>query len=862
MRKYFLFSIFFIIVITSFSLFYLSFYGIKTNKFNDLIDKKIKEIEPRFSLKLNDVFLKINIKDKSLKINTIDPKIYIENYYIDLSDVNINLDIIKYINKSNSIKKIQINSKENSIKNITDFINAYKFNMPLFIVYNQIKSGSVKAMVNLYPSGSEKNNFKYVVIGKVKNTNINIFNKNKIDNLNFNFHVKDEKLELKNINLIYEDIVLESKKVSITKQNEIFNIEGNFKNQKTLINPEFIFKFANLKTDILDKKKILIESDNNFSFKINKDRKIKNLIYNSKLNFDEVFINKKYQDLIFLKNGIIDTKYTDKNLEIDIDSDYYFLKDKYNNKSVNNNLSIKLKKLNGKELKIESNIKNEKVKLSSKDIFKYFNINQNLVKEQDILLGTSSKIKFILSKNNKIKNLNINSIIDFDKIKIDYISKRLNEIIPDYNNKVFLLSDNLELNYSKNKLQVKGKGKYSLKDKFDDFEINFTKNKDNINFNSIIELTTSPVEIRAIDYKKGKNIKSIVNIEGTYNKNKTIKLKNINLLENNNKMEIKNLNISKNNKIKDISQLELNYLNTNKNINNLKISKKKNKYKLTSNNLDGNDLVKNLLKGDSRSSFLKIFNNLNSEIDLNLDKLAIDDQSNLNKVRGKIIVKNNIIHSAKIEAKLNKRNKFLLNIKTTPKQEKITNLYIEKPSPFIKNYKFIKGFEEGSLSYDSIEKNGLSKSKLKIYDFKVKEVPILAKLLTLASLQGIADLLTGEGIRFDELDMDYESTKTYTTVKELYVIGPAISILMNGYIEKDKLTSLKGTLVPATTINKTISKIPLVGNILVGKKVGEGVFGVSFKIKGHPKKLKTTVNPIKTLTPRFITRTIEKLKKN
>ena len=59
-----------------------------------------------------------------------------------------------------------------------------------------------------------------------------------------------------------------------------------------------------------------------------------------------------------------------------------------------------------------------------------------------------------------------------------------------------------------------------------------------------------------------------------------------------------------------------------------------------------------------------------------------------------------------------------------------------------------------------------------------------------------------------------------------------------------------------------ISKIPLLGNILVGKKVGEGIFGVSFKIKGPPKKLKTTVNPIKTLTPRFITRTVEKLKKD
>jgi len=48
---------------------------------------------------------------------------------------------------------------------------------------------------------------------------------------------------------------------------------------------------------------------------------------------------------------------------------------------------------------------------------------------------------------------------------------------------------------------------------------------------------------------------------------------------------------------------------------------------------------------------------------------------------------------------------------------------------------------------------------------------------------------------------------------------------------------------------------------LVGKKTGEGVVGVSFKMKGPPKDIKTTVNPIKTLAPRFIVRAVEKMKK-
>ena len=110
--------------------------------------------------------------------------------------------------------------------------------------------------------------------------------------------------------------------------------------------------------------------------------------------------------------------------------------------------------------------------------------------------------------------------------------------------------------------------------------------------------------------------------------------------------------------------------------------------------------------------------------------------------------------------------------------------------------------------------------------------------------------------------MDFKTKNNLTEIDELYALGQAISLMMEGYIEKDRVTSLRGTLVPATTINKTISKIPLLGNILVGSKTGEGVFGVSFKIKGPPNDLKSSVNPIKTLTPRFITRTLEIIKGN
>ena len=134
--------------------------------------------------------------------------------------------------------------------------------------------------------------------------------------------------------------------------------------------------------------------------------------------------------------------------------------------------------------------------------------------------------------------------------------------------------------------------------------------------------------------------------------------------------------------------------------------------------------------------------------------------------------------------------------------------------------------------------------------------------MTLADFKGLTDALKGEGISFDTLVIKYTTDSKVMRIQEIFMIGPSISILIEGYVEKQSwLISLRGTLVPAKTLNAMLSKIPLVGNILVGKKDGEGLFGVSFKIKGLKDNLKTTVNPVKTLTPRFITRALEGLKK-
>ena len=66
--------------------------------------------------------------------------------------------------------------------------------------------------------------------------------------------------------------------------------------------------------------------------------------------------------------------------------------------------------------------------------------------------------------------------------------------------------------------------------------------------------------------------------------------------------------------------------------------------------------------------------------------------------------------------------------------------------------------------------------------------------------------------------------------------------------------------MPAKTLNKIIAKIPVIGNIVIPKEIGEGLFGISFKMKGPKGKIKTTINPIRTLTTRFIQKIIDRNK--
>ena len=519
-------------------------------------------------------------------------------------------------------------------------------------------------------------------------------------------------------------------------------------------------------------------------------------------------------------------------IKIEKKKDIFFVDGEVANEEQNFDIN-KLKPIFGD---LPNNIEVEKIDFNSVNIFS-FNVNKKL----------------------KLNNLKLETNLNLENFQIVKNPLNLKTFLPNYTEQIKFKDHKIKIKLTKGRLDIKGDGEIYIGDVSEQLSYSVIKDAGEITFDTNLNIKNNPLTINFLDYKKKKENSSEILLKGIYKKNKELILKDISITEKNNQILIKDLLFSKNFKVKDLSYIKLNYRNKNDLLNNLELKKNKSNFSINGKSFDATQLISNSMSDDESTT---IFENFNSKFNIKIGTTYINKNDYTKNLAGYFTFKNNKLDKLNLASTFSNNKKMNLSIETNNQNETITKFFSNYPKPLIKRYDFIKGFEEGYLNFNSIKKDGVSNSVLIIDNFKVKEVPVFAKLLSLASLQGIADLLTGEGIRFTDFEMRFSSQKGLTNIEEMYAIGPAISILMDGYIESKKLVSLRGTLVPATTINRSIASIPLLGKILIGEKTGEGVFGVSFKIKGPPKNLSTTVNPIKTLTPRFITRTLEKIKKN
>ncbi len=697
--------------------------------------------------------------------------------------------------------------------------------------------------------GYETNKFNSLLENKIKSNLSDVTIKIekikvKINIKNLNFFItttepsikyRGNKIDIKKIDAFIKLNSFLSGKPNIDKVNIVSN-EINIDKTKKIVK---YFKPSNLKKFYLndvEKGKLLFNID-----LFLKNNEIKNFEISGYVK--KLFVN--IEDISIKESSFI---YLIKKNSGEIDNLRGFL----NGFQVN---SGRIKFENTNSLNVEGNIKSEIVlnKTNLSNILKN-KIQQNF-KDFQLIGSIQNNFQIQFDQTLKITDYQLEASGNVKKTKIQFKEPQKYLFIKNEIKNINLEKSEFKINYGKkSQKSFNIKGSYKLNDNlFQRFNLKhfYETNSQKIFIDGNFD---EEIIIPILNYNSKNQIINF-NTELETKKNK-INLKKFSLSQGKNNISIKNLYLDDKKLIK-FDNVKIKTIKKNKFNNDFQISYGK-IIKIKGQSYDATNLTK-LLDQSGSSNFLK---NINKEISININEITNNVSETLSSFnligyieKGKF---NKIVSKGEFED-----SKYLdisLQVDKISNKKKL-EIYSDLPKPLLSNYKFFDGLIGGKLLILSSYDDNNSNINLSIENFKVKDAPGLVKLLSLADFGGMVDALSGDGLSFEKLDMYMEKNNQVLNLKELYVIGPSISVLMEGYVEtKTGLVSLRGTMVPAKTLNKFLSKLPIVGDILIPKEIGEGLFGISFKMKGMPGKIKTTVNPIKSLTPRFIQKALKRAK--
>ena len=695
--------------------------------------------------------------------------------------------------------------------------------------------------------GIETRKFNILIENKIKETNfVNL----ELDKIKFKLDLREISLflETKNTNLKYRNTNIPAKNIKayidflslfksspkIKKVNlslDQFNIEDS----KEIIS---VLKPSNLKS-FLRNNVINGKVDSEFEFFFKENNKLQNFIAKGKVsNFD----TKILKNLILRETSF--NFFLDKTDVLIKNINGEFNGIKISEGDIVANLEPKLI-INSNFI---SNIKN--FDNTIKDYIKK-TFNLNFVENIDNLnVSLNNTLSLNFDSTYKLENYSLGIKGEINNAKINLSKSILNPLSKEMINDFIIKNSKIETKLDSKHFKGTLIGKYSTDGsnflKFDlknEISKNLTKLNAEFEYDQIFDLNV-------IGYKKNKGITSRVTFELKKDKD-IIELSDFNYSEAKNLISLKKVKFKKNDFLSLDKISVKTYLNEKKN-NDFTINYGK-KIIVKGEIFDASSLGK-FFKSKSQNNFLK---NITKNIEIDFSKINAPLTEKLSNF--KLIGKLQKGKFVKISSKGDfGDNKFLDISMKSNNSKKYLEIYSDLPQPLLAQYNFFKGLSGGKLFFSSIIEKDNSSSKLTIENFKVVNAPGLIKLLSLADLGGLADLAEGDGISFDILEISMSNKNNFLKINEILAMGPSLSVLMEGYIDQKNLTSLRGTLVPAKNLNKLISKIPVIGNIVIPKELGEGLFGISFKMKGLPGEIKTSINPIRTVTPRFIQKIIDK----
>jgi len=296
MSKNFIRFLFTLLITIILVVIFLTYYGIETNRFDNLIIKKTNAVNKNVKLDFNKTRIYLNPKELNLVVKLKNPKIVIKKNKIDLSKLNLFLSLKSLYSSDSLLNKVVIAFKENDIQDITKITNIF---LPK-IINNQLNKIFAKGILEgefYIPFQTNGDLAKdYGFQGKILNASINLMNGFVINNLTAEVNYRDSDKNgglnffIKEGSLL--DIKLNDSTINLKRKDKKIKAQSII-NTKGKINFLTINKLTNLiKSDISNFKDINgnIDIQTNIDFDLSNKFKLENLLYSSEGNLTNFVI--------------------------------------------------------------------------------------------------------------------------------------------------------------------------------------------------------------------------------------------------------------------------------------------------------------------------------------------------------------------------------------------------------------------------------------------------------------------------------------------------------------------------------------------------------------------------------------------
>ncbi len=255
------------------------------------------------------------------------------------------------------------------------------------------------------------------------------------------------------------------------------------------------------------------------------------------------------------------------------------------------------------------------------------------------------------------------------------------------------------------------------------------------------------------------------------------------------------------------------------------------------------------------ADFLRQSTTVPLRLNARLTRLIVDDAIQLSNVDVRAERGRTLWESARIEGRFVDGEGLLLELSRGERRRRL-RVASADAGAFARTLGYFDNAVGGALELSAEIHDDLPGSPIRgvvrIDDFHVVRAPALARILTVASLTGITDILRGEGIAFVRFEAPFELADGAFTLREARAVGPSLGFTINGPIDRGRGTvDLRGTLVPAYTINSVLGNIPILGRLLTGGE-GEGIFALTYRVSGPTDSPTVSVNPLAALAPGFL----------